>query len=89
METSGLALSVINTGSHYEARCKNYREMTNRHYRAYIHRLVIEEARKQRISMGVKSKTADINIAVDEVLDHMQMHMAEMYDSANAGSAHG
>jgi hypothetical protein len=77
---SGLGLSVINTGSHYAARVKNYREMTKRHYRTYILGLVTDEARKQRIQFGVKAKSADINIAVDEVLDHMQAHMLEMVE---------
>lgn len=77
---SGLALSVINTGAHYDARCKNYREMTARHYRTYILNLVTAEARKQRIEFRVKSTSADINQAVADVLDHMDAHMRERED---------
>lgn len=82
METSGLALSVINTSSHYAARCKNYREMTARHYRTYILGLVNTEAHQQRTQFGIRPKSADINRAVEEVLDHMQTHMAEMGDAS-------
>jgi len=77
MATHGLALSVINTGAHYDARCKNYREMTARHYRTYILGLVTQQARRERIDFGTRSKTSDINTAVEEVLMHMQDHMAE------------
>lgn len=56
MAQHGLALAVINTGSHYKARCKNYREMTPRHYRTYILGLVTAEARKQRIEFGVQQQ---------------------------------
>lgn len=78
MAEHNLALSVINDGTHYTKRCENYRAMTHRHYRTYILGLVAAEARKQRIQMSVKSSSSDINVAVDEVLDHMQAHMHEM-----------
>lgn len=83
-----LALAVINTAKHYDARCKNFREMTRRHYRTYILGLVTDEARKQRIEFSVRSSSADINKAVEDVLDYMQAHMAEMEPPVMQGEDH-
>lgn len=75
-----LALCVVNDGTHYDARVKNGREMTARHYRNYIHRLVCAAAHDQRVKFGVRSMSKDINQAVDDVLDYMQDHMVTLVE---------
>jgi hypothetical protein len=73
-----LALAVYNDGAHYNTRVSRGQSDTRRHYRAYLLGLVNAEATKQRREFNMRFKPADIDIAVQDLLEMMERHVAEI-----------
>lgn len=69
---NNIALSVVNEGATYAMRCDVFKVGGDKVFRGYITRLVKAEARRQYHAFGVHTSEDEVNMAVDQVIDHHQ-----------------
>ena len=79
-----LTLAVVNDSKTYAERCAKHGRMKASQYRGYLRSLAAKQAHYEHVHFGVRHKAAAIEQATNELVEYMDMHMAEVRESSNA-----